>query len=80
MEVTQNKKHFLQKVCTVIAYLCFVSAVMCMGVVLFYGDDLDKVYKASFAASTFFFFSVGVVLQVIGSTNLPKLSGHKRQD
>ncbi|SGY99462.1 Serine incorporator (Serinc) [Moritella viscosa] len=34
-------------------------------------DDLSKVYKASFAASSFFFFCVGIVLDVISSTNLP---------
>jgi len=46
-------------------------AVICAVILIIYMGDMTKVYKASFAASSFFFFSVGVVLESISSTNLP---------
>lgn len=66
-----RKKHVLQKLSSWVSVLSFISAFICVGILLFYMDDMTKVYKASFAASSFFFFSVAIVLQVIGSTDLP---------
>jgi len=68
----KSEKHILQKMSSVIGVLCFISAIGCVFILFFYGDDLTKVYKASFAASSFFFFSVGIVLKVISGTDLPK--------
>ncbi|CAM3007966.1 hypothetical protein MOVI109754_12320 [Moritella viscosa] len=66
-----REKHILQKL-SAFTYRCsFVMAILCAGILLIYMDDLSKVYKASFAASSFFFFCVGIVLDVISSTNLP---------
>ena len=64
-------KHILQKFSAFTYRCCFIMAVLCAGILVIYMDDLSKVYKASFAASSFFFFSVGIVLEVISSTNLP---------
>jgi len=64
-------KHILQKLSALTYRCCFVMAVLCAGILVIYMDDLSKVYKASFAASSFFFFSVGIVLESISSTNLP---------
>lgn len=70
----------MQKFCTITGIICFIGAFVCLGVLGFYGDDLTKVYKASFAASAFFFFSVGFVLQVIGNTNLPSFSMKEKSE
>jgi len=68
----QREKHFLQKVSAVTGILCFLSAVICVFVLVVYGDELAMVYNASFAASAIFFFSVGIVFRVMANTNLPK--------
>jgi len=72
MQVNSDK-HFLQKLSSAFSIFCFASAVLCGLVLAIYHDELTKVYVASFAASTFFFCSVGIVLNVIAGTNLPKL-------
>jgi len=64
-------KHILQKLSAYSYRCCFVMAVICAVILIIYMGDMTKVYKASFAASSFFFFSVGVVLESISSTNLP---------
>jgi len=75
-----RKKHVLQKVAGVTGILCFIAAVVCTLVLFIYAEDFSKVYKASFAASSFFFFSVGIVLNVIASTHLPNFYGNTPKD
>ena len=67
----QKEKHFLQKTSAFFSMFCLVSAVICVLVLVVYYDDFTKVYVASLAASTFFFFSVAIVLKVIAGTDLP---------
>jgi hypothetical protein len=74
------KRNIWQKICGVIAILSFISAVVCLGVYGIYSEELSKVYVASLSASAFFFFSVGIVLQVIATTNLPKLSAPTKDE
>ena len=71
----QRDKHLLQKISAACGIICFIAAVICILVLAIYRDDLTMVYNASFAASAFFFFSVGIVLRVIARTNLPKIHG-----
>jgi len=71
MQVNSDK-HFLQKISSAFSIFCFVCAVLCGLVLAIYHDDFTKVYVASFAASSFFFCSVGMVLNVIAGTILPK--------
>lgn len=66
-----TKKHFLQKVSLVFSVLFFISAFVCAGFLFWAGDDATPVFKASFGASMFFCFMVGIVLHVMGSANLP---------
>ncbi len=72
------KKHILQKVSRVFVYLCALGVLVCMGWLLMYRETLDTVYRASLGASAFFFFSVGIVLHVMASANLPDLSTPKK--
>ena len=69
----QTKKHFLQKVSGVIAIMSFVSCAICLFLLISASDNATDVYKASFAASTFFFFMVGMVLKLMATTNLPSI-------
>lgn len=75
-----REKHFLQKLSAFSYRCCFIMGIICAGILVFYMDDLTKVYKASFAASSFFFFSVGVVLEVISSTNLPNFYNNNKEE
>ncbi len=68
--------HRFQTVSLAIAYLCYLAALLCLvgGVyrASIHGTD-DPVF-ASLMASVIFFIGCGIVLHVIGSVNLPKLS------
>jgi len=80
-----KQKHVLQKLSAWSSIGSFILAFACVGILLIYMGDMTKVYKASFAASSFFFFSVAIVLQVIGSTDLPDFKNphghnHDQQD
>jgi len=70
-----RKKTFLQKVATIFSILCFSSSVICALLLMFYFSDFSKVYRASFAATTFFFFTAGFVLKEMADTNLPVFQG-----
>ena len=63
---------FLRRTSSISSLFCLVSAVVCIIVLLVLFGDLTKVYKASFAASAFFFFSAGFVLKEIADTDLSK--------
>lgn len=67
-----NNIGFLRRTSSISSLFCNVSSVLCVLILLVFFDDLSKVYKASFAASAFFFFSTGFVLKEIASTNLAK--------
>ncbi len=67
------KKNLFQKISTVISFVCFVTAMICGVLLVLAGKNADDVYRSSLGACTFFFFAVGIVLNTIGSTNLPNL-------
>jgi len=64
-----------QKISFGFAVLSYLAAASCflMTLYLYFDPDARKSVLASFAASTVFFISVGVVLHVIGKANLPSL-------
>lgn len=70
-----KNRNFGQKVSFCIAMLSYVGAVACfVGVFIMKADlGIDHPVTSSFMASVVFFICVGVVLQVIGTTNLPSL-------
>ncbi|MDX2476952.1 MAG: hypothetical protein QNL05_06265 [Gammaproteobacteria bacterium] len=68
-----KRKGVLQKVSLVSAVVSFLLA-LTSGVMLYLRLESvgsDNPISASFMASTFFFISVGVVLSIIGKTDLP---------
>lgn len=68
-----KRKGLLQKVSTISAVISFILAII--SAVLLYlrveSVGTDNPISASLMASTFFFICVGVVLYIIGSTNMP---------
>ncbi|NMP30618.1 hypothetical protein HII17_03500 [Thalassotalea sp. M1531] len=71
--VETTEKHLLQKIAKIVGYICTLIAVI-LGIYLatIYGTD-DVVHKSAIGATTFFFFMVGLVLNVLANTNLPNL-------
>lgn len=69
----RNQRRPFQKVLLVIAVLSYLAAVTCGVAAGYMGVDSRDPVVASLMASTVFFLGVGIVLQVIGSTNLPNL-------
>lgn len=67
-----SKMGFLRRTSSISSLFCFVSAAVCVLILLVLFGDLAKVYKASFAASAFFFFAAGFVLKEIADTDLSK--------
>jgi energy-converting hydrogenase Eha subunit A len=65
------KKSFLQHTATIFSYICLISAVICALILAFNFVDFSKVYRASFASSTFFFTTVGIVLREISRVSPP---------
>ncbi|MCF6283468.1 MAG: hypothetical protein L3J28_14915 [Candidatus Polarisedimenticolaceae bacterium] len=57
------------------AFLSYIGAVACfIGVFIMKADlGFDHPITSSFMASVFFFITMGIVLQVIGTTDLPSL-------
>ncbi|HEY9149429.1 MAG: hypothetical protein OQL11_03540 [Gammaproteobacteria bacterium] len=64
-----------QKITFTIALLCYLAAAGCaVGAFTYAGVGEDSgIMKASLAATAFFFFTVGVVLHVIGNAKLKGL-------
>jgi len=63
----------MQKIAKVISYICTITAIAC-GIMLFtVVDPDDMVMKSSIGAAAFFFFTAGLVLHTIGSSDLPNL-------
>ena len=63
----------LQKTASVSAYVSFILAVICAAYLYFAIDKsgANNPVSASLLASIFFFIFVGIVLLVIGKTDLP---------
>jgi hypothetical protein len=78
----KKNKGLLQKVALYCSAISFVLAVVC-GVILFLNlgnIGFDHPVSASLLASFFFFVFVGVVLWVIGKSNLPSLKIRQKGD
>ena len=72
--VAEKPKTRTQKFIVLLAYASYIGAVIC--VVLLYLHPSDGVFDAvaaSLSASFVFFGGMGIVLHVIGKTNLPDL-------
>ena len=68
-----KKRRLFQKILMIIAILSYLAAVGCGIAVGYRGIDMGDVIGASLMASAVFFIGVGIVLQVIGSVDLPEL-------
>lgn len=66
-----------QKVLMAIAFISYFSAILCGGAAFYFGEGSQDPIAASLMASVVFFVGVGIVLQVIGSSNLPNLKFEK---
>ncbi len=69
---SEKKMGLLRRASSISSLFCFVCAAVCLLILLIFFGDLAKVYKASFAASAFFFFTSGFVLKEIADTDLSK--------
>jgi vacuolar-type H+-ATPase subunit I/STV1 len=66
-------KGILQKASLVSGYISFLLAFV-TGIALYFRDDAvnsSDAISASLAATTFFFFCVGIVLLIMGKADLP---------
>jgi hypothetical protein len=66
-----QKKTRMQKISLFFSIICFIGTLGCVAAVLFAGSDATDIYKASFAASSFFLFTCGIVLFTMARANLP---------
>jgi hypothetical protein len=74
-QLTQRKnKHILQRFAKVVGVISIIAAIICGGYLLTLTDSDDKVMKAFYGSISFFCFMMGLVLQSIGSANLPDLT------
>lgn len=73
LPVIRTKKRKLQKIAKVISYLSIITAIGC-AIFLTIIETEEVVMRASFGATSFFFFMVGLVLHTIGSSDLPDLT------
>ncbi len=71
--IKKTETRLLQKIAKIIAVISTLVAIACVLYVALYVEKEDVVMKASFGASAFFFFMVGLVLKVISDTNIPDL-------
>lgn len=64
-----------QKIAFVVAILCYLAAIGCMAAVAYYASQLgsEAPIVAAFSASIVFFIGAGIVLHVIGKSDLPDL-------
>jgi len=75
-------KGLLQKVSLVSGYISFVLAVVTI-ITLYLRDGAvngNDAISASLAASTFFFFCVGIVLIIMGKADIPSFKFDKPED
>ncbi len=71
-----KKKGFLQKASFVSGIISEIIAVICFVMLLIKSEELgpDHIISASFLASTFFFFTCGIVFLVVGRANVPSMN------
>ncbi|WP_432470146.1 hypothetical protein [Amphritea sp. HPY] len=71
-----KKKGFLQKTSLVMGIVSEVISVLCLVMLIIRSREygMEDIFSASYLASTFFFFTCGIVLIMIGRVNLPDLS------
>jgi len=67
------KKGLLQRISKICGIISFIISAISMIVLTLYAADASEVFRASVGTTTFFFFMVGIVLVMIGSSNLPDL-------
>ncbi len=70
----KNESHLLQKISLIFSILCFLAAVTAIFIIGIYHADLSDTAIASIGATSFFLFTTGVVLKVMGRTNLKSFS------
>jgi hypothetical protein len=68
-----TKRKPFQKLLMIIAAISYLAGIGCALAAGFLDRESGDPVIASLMASTVFFAGVGIVLQVIGSTNLPNL-------
>jgi quinol-cytochrome oxidoreductase complex cytochrome b subunit len=68
-----SQRRPFQKILLVIAVISYLAAVACGVSAVYMGVGSGNPIVASLMASVVFFIGVGIVLQVIGSGNLPNL-------
>ena len=64
-----------QKIAFMVAIFCYAAAVGCLAATAYFGSQLgsDAPIVAAFSASIVFFTGAGIVLHVIGKSDLPDL-------
>ena len=64
-----------QKIAFIVAIFCYLAALGCVAATAYYGNQLgsESPIVAAFSASIVFFAACGIVLHVIGKSNLPDL-------
>ncbi|MCU7930291.1 MAG: hemerythrin family protein [Candidatus Thiodiazotropha sp. (ex Codakia rugifera)] len=67
------KRRPIQKVLIAIAVISYLAAIACGVAAFFFGEGANDPITASLMASVVFFVGVGIVLHVIGNTDLPNL-------
>lgn len=69
----KKKPSLLQNISTAIGVLSFLAAIVCAVWLYFRMDEtgMNNPISASLLASIFFFFFVGIVLTIVGRTNIP---------
>lgn len=70
-----KRQNLAQKISVVIAFISYSAAIACMIGLYFYhdGEGMNNPISASLMASTVFFIGVGIVLHVMGKSDLPVL-------
>ena len=68
-----KQRSMIQKVLTGMAVLSYIAAIGCGITAVYLSDGSASPVVASMMASVVFFAGVGIVLHVIGSSNLPSL-------
>ncbi len=65
-----------QKIAFIIAIFCYLAALGCVAATAYYANQLgsESPIVAAFSASIVFFAACGIVLHVIGKSDLPDLS------
>jgi hypothetical protein len=74
-QLTQRtNKHILQRIAKVVGIISIIAAFISGGYLMTIMDGDDKIMQSFYGAISFFCFMMGLVLQSIGSANLPDLT------